>query len=263
MSINLQSSIALRTGRAMPILALGTLEVDNIEQEVERALKLGYPMIDASGNYGTHSSIAEGIAASGLNRSQFYIVTKVKNNEHGYGAMERDLKELRMDYVDLALIQWPPTHGAGVKLWHDLIRAKQDGLIKDIGVSNYNERQIEDLIENTGEVPVVNQIEWSPFAFAQEILDFSQENNIILQAYSPLTQANRLDDEELTEMAADYDKSPTQLLIRWNLQLGVVPFIKATSRYYQEENLDVFDFEITDADMKILCSMCEAYSAIR
>jgi diketogulonate reductase-like aldo/keto reductase len=261
--IDTHSTLPLRTGRKIPILGLGTWELDNPAKAVEQALQLHYPMIDTSGNYGTQPGIAEGITASGVDRSQLYIVTKIENDENAYEAMQQNLQELRMDYVDLALIHWPPSNSSGEKLWHDLIRAQQAGLTKDIGVSNYNERQIEDLIRDSGEVPVVNQIEWSPFAFDQGMLDFARKNRVILQAYSPLTRANRLDDEQLAEMAAEYDKTSTQLLIRWNLQLGVIPVVKATSRKHQEENLDVFDFEISDADMKTLNSMSEAYSAIR
>jgi diketogulonate reductase-like aldo/keto reductase len=247
----------------MPILGLGTWQLRNTAQAVRQALELGYSMIDTSGNYGTQPGIAEGIAASGVDRSELYVVTKVENDEDAYQATLQNLKELRIDYADLVLIHWPPAHSSGEELWHGLLRAQQDGLSKDIGVSNYDERQIEDLIRDSGEVPVVNQVEWSPFAFDGEMLDFCREERIVMQAYSPLTRANRIDDEQLAEIAEKYSKSATQLLIRWNLQLGVVPIIKATSVEHQNENINVFDFEITNEDMQILNSMSEAYSSLR
>jgi diketogulonate reductase-like aldo/keto reductase len=261
--IHRHTTRVLRSGQHMPLLGLGTWELHNPASAIEQGLKLGYTMIDTSGNYGTQPGIAAGIAASGLDRSQLFIVTKIENDEDSYAAMQENLKELNMDHVELALIHWPPEHDSGQKLWQGLIRAQQDGLAKDIGVSNYNERQIEDLIRDSGEVPAVNQIEWSPFAFNQDMLDFADDNHMVIQAYSPLTRANRLDDQQLTEIADSYDKSPTQLLIRWNLQLGVVPIIKASSAKHQAENLMVFDFDISDTDMETLNSMSEAYSALR
>jgi diketogulonate reductase-like aldo/keto reductase len=142
-------------------------------------------------------------------------------------------------------------------------RAKREELVHDIGVSSYSIECIEDLVYLTGEMPAVNQIEWSPFGHSPRMLDFCRENDIIIQAWSPLTRASRLNDDKLGTMAARYGKTPAQLLIRWNLQLGVVPIPKANHVQHQRENLNVFDFEISGSDMVKLNGLNEHFSALR
>lgn len=167
------------------------------------------------------------------------------------------------------LIHRPPPIGAGEELWEGLIRTKKEGLTRDIGVSNYSIELIEKLIEASGEVPAVNQIEWTPFGFSEQMLKYCSENKIIIQAYSPLTRAERLSNETITQLAKKYNKTPAQILIRWNLQLGTVPLPKANQKKHLEENIDVFNFEIkdkpsyfviSDEDIKLLNDLNEGYS---
>lgn len=167
-----------------------------------------------------------------------------------------------LDYADLILIHRPPKEGVGEQLWDGLIKARADGFTKDIGVSNYSIPKLESLAKASGEVPVVNQIEWSPFGHSKEMLKFCNKNDIIIQAYSPLTRAERLDNDALAELAQTYQKSPAQIVLRWCLQLGVVPLPKANSAKHQAENLDVFNFEITEQDMARLNGLNEQYSAL-
>lgn len=261
--MNADSTLNLRSGNKMPVLGLGTWELTNHTADtVSYALRLGYRMIDTSGDYGTQPGIAEGIAGSGKARNEFYLVTKVEEDEDAYQATKKNLSELRLDYADLMLIHRPPKQGAGEDLWRGLQKARDEGLTRDIGVSNYSEEQIEALIEDSGEVPAVNQIEWSPFGHSMGMLEFCNRHNIIIQAYSPLTRSDRLDEPNLVLLASQYDKTPAQLLIRWNLQLGTVPIVKANQKVHQEENLDVFDFEITPGDMDKLHQMNEEYSSL-
>lgn len=161
-----------------------------------------------------------------------------------------------------SLIHRPPQDGVGEILWRGLIRAKENGLTVDIGVSNYPAASIDALVEATGEAPVVNQIEWSPFGYSQDMLRHAEENAIVLQAYSPLTRTTRLDDPTLATIAERYDKTPAQILLRWDIQHGVVPLPKAGSRAHQEENLDVFDIRLAKADMQRLDALNERYSAL-
>jgi 2,5-diketo-D-gluconate reductase A len=160
------------------------------------------------------------------------------------------------------LIHRPPEDGVGVELWEGLVRARKEGLARDIGVSNYSSGQLQDLARATGEVPVVNQIEWSPFGHSPPMFEFCRANGIVIQAYSPLTRAERLDDERLREIASRYERTPAQILIRWNLQLGTVPLPKANRKRHLEENIEVFDFEISDADMSALTGLNEEYSSL-
>jgi 2,5-diketo-D-gluconate reductase A len=142
------------------------------------------------------------------------------------------------------------------------MRARADGLVRDIGVSNYSIDLVEALAEATHEMPTVNQIEWSPFGHSDRVLEHARSNGIIIQAYSPLTRATRLSDNRLGEIAGKYGKSPAQLLIRWNLQRGTVPLPKANQSKHLGENIDVFDFEIAADDMAVLRSLNEEYSAL-
>lgn len=257
------STIKLHTGRRMPVMGLGTWKLKNDTPAIiKRALEVGYKMIDTSGDYGTQPGIRQGLEQSGFGRTDFYLVTKVEENEDAYQATIKNLQELNLDYADLMLIHRPPETGVGEKLWEGLRRARDEGLTKDIGVSNYSVNQIRELAEKSGEMPVVNQIEWSPFGRSQEMVDFCHENGIIIQAYSPLTRGKRLHDERLSEIASNYGKSPAQVLIRWNLQLGTVPLPKANQIKHLEENIEVFDFELTDEDMNMVSGFNEQFSSL-
>lgn len=257
------STIALRSGRRMPVLGLGTWKLTrDTARTIETALDLGFRMIDTSGDYGTQPGIGEGLRRSGARREDFYLVTKVEETDDAYEATKRDLNELGLDAADLMLIHRPPETGAGVKLWEGLMRARDDGLTRDIGVSNYDVGLIEALVDATGEVPVVNQIEWTPFGHGDAMRRYADAHDIVIQAYSPLTRATRLDDGALDQMAEKYGCSPAQLLIRWNLQRGTVPLPKANSRQHLEENIDVFGFEIEPDDLARLDAFNERYSAL-
>jgi diketogulonate reductase-like aldo/keto reductase len=235
---------------------------NNPAEAVRRAIEMGYRMIDTSGDYGTQPAVGQGFRDSGMDRGQVYIVTKVEENEDAYLSTKSDLDELGLDYADLMLIHRPPPHGAGAGLWKGLIRAKREGLTKDIGVSNYSIEQMQELADETGEMPVVNQIEWSPFGHSEEMLDFCEENGIIIQAYSPLTRGKKLGNDTLEDLADKYERSVPQIIIRWNLQLGTVPIIKANSVEHMRENLNVFDFVLNPDDMELLDKLNKEYSSL-
>lgn len=262
-ALGLDPCVPLLTGREMPALGLGTWQLKHHTVEtVARALEAGYRMIDTSGDYHTQRGIGDALRASGVARENVFVVTKIEENDDAYTAMRVNLAELKLDYVDLALIHRPPERGVGEGLWQGLRRAKREGLARDIGVSNYSIEQIEELVYRTGELPVVNQIEWSPFGHSPRMLDFCHDNHIVIQAWSPLTRGERLNDDKLAAMAARYGRTPAQLLIRWNLQLGVVPLPKANHANHQRDNLHVFDFEITQLDMTKLRTLNEHWSAL-
>lgn len=261
--MDITSTLPLSTGRSMPAFGLGTWELtDDTAGAVENALGLGYRMIDTSGDYGTQPGIGQGIRRSGVDREEIFLVTKVEEDEDAYEATVHNLRELGLDYADLMLIHRPPESGVGKELWEGLIRARKDGLTRDIGVSNYSTQQIDALVDATGEAPTVNQIEWTPFGWSAEMLDHCRERGIVIQAYSPLTRAERLDDETLTDIAGEYGKTAAQILIRWNLQLGTVPLPKANRSSHLEENVGVFDFELSETRMKQLTELNEKWSSL-
>lgn len=260
---HLRSTVTLRSGNKMPVLGLGTWQLTrDTAGAIASALELGYAMIDTSGDYGTQPGIAEGIKRFGADRSKFYIVTKVEETDGAYQATCKDLEELQLDHADLMLIHRPPPDGVGEELWRGLMRAKEEGLTRDIGVSNYAMDQIDALAGKTGEMPAVNQIEWSPFGYSREMLDYANRNDMVIQAYSPLTRTKRLTDPMLVKIAEKYGKTAAQILIRWSLQMGTAPLPKANRRDHQEEDIDVFDFEIGDEDMAVLCGLNERYSSL-
>jgi len=256
------STVRLLSGNRMPIIGLGTSELrHHTAESVAQALAAGYLMIDTSANYHTQRGIGDAIRQCKVARNSIYIVTKIEETDDAYDATRLNLAELRLDHADLVLIHNPPERGVGEVLWQGLRRAKRERLTRDIGVSNYSIEQIEELVYRTGELPAVNQIEWSPFGHSPRMLDFCFDNHIVIQGWAPLTRGLRLNDDKLTSMAARYGKTPAQLLIRWSLQLGVVPLPKANHVQHQQENLDVFDFEIRQMDMVKLRTLNEHYSS--
>lgn len=235
---------------------------DGTARTIAEAVQFGYRLIDTSGDYGTQAGVGKGVRMSGLRRSDLYVVSKVEETDFAFEATIRNLNQLGMDYVDLMLIHRPPSAGVGEDLWRGLIRAQRVGFARDIGVSNYSISQIEELIKLTGVTPAVNQVEWTPFGHSQAMLDYTRQNAIILQAYSPLTHAVRLRHPDLLALSRKYSRTPAQILIRWNRQLGVVPIPKARQRRHLKENIDVFDFALADEDMAILNGENEHYSAL-
>lgn len=256
-------TIPMRTGRSMPVIGLGTWQLTrDTAGTVQAALEGGYRMIDTSGDYGTQPGIAEALRRVDVDRREVYLVTKVEEDEDAHQATRDRLGELGVDDVDLVLIHRPPAEGVGVELWRGLQRARDDGLTIDIGVSNYSIDEIEALADASGEMPAVNQIEWTPFGWSRPMLDYCEENGVVIQAYSPLTRGGRLDDRVLNEVARGYGRTPAQVLLRWNLQLGTVPLPKANDHGHLRENLQIFDFELDGDAMHRLEEQNEDYSAL-
>jgi 2,5-diketo-D-gluconate reductase A len=261
--VDINSRYPLRTGGSMPVMGLGTWQLTNdTAGSIARALESGYQMVDTSGDYGTQPGVGSAIRQADVARDEVYLVTKVEEYEDALQASGRNVEELGLDQVDLMLIHRPPATGAGVDLWKGLIAARDDGLTADIGVSNYSIPQIQELTDATGELPVVNQIEWSPFGWSEEMKDFCDEKEIVIQAYSPLTREHRLDDDVVERIADEHDATPAQVLLRWGLQHGVAPLPKANETNHQEENLGAFDFEIDASSMSELDDLNEHYSSL-
>jgi 2,5-diketo-D-gluconate reductase A len=261
--MEINATVQLHTGRVMPAIGLGTWGIQGSKrQAVEEALACGYRMIDTSQDYGSQPSIGELVSRGAIPRESLYLVSKVEETDDAYEATLRALKELRTDYLDLMLIHRPPRTGAGVELWRGLIRAQKEGKVRDIGVSNYSEQQIQTIGGATGVVPVVNQIEWSPFGWSQQMYDFCKANDIIIQAYSPLTHGQRINDGVVMQIADRHNKTPAQVMIRWALQHGLVPIPKAESDQHIKENISVFDFTLNSEDMAALDSLNENFSAL-
>lgn len=261
--MQVDSTLELLSGRRMPVLGLGTWQLhEDTAVTIAHALALGYRLLDTSGDYGTQPGIREGLRRSHIDREAIFVVTKVEETDDAYAATIANLDELGLEYADLVLIHRPPRLGPGEALWEGLLRAREDELTRDIGVSNYSVAQLEALTDACGETPVVNQIEWSPFGCDERMLDYCRERGVVLQAYSPLTRTERLQEGALDRIARAHDKTPAQVLLRWNLQLGIVPLPKANQRSHLEENIALFDFALRPEDMAELGALNEHYSAL-
>jgi diketogulonate reductase-like aldo/keto reductase len=256
--------VTLASGTEMPALGLGTWQLTGraARDGVEHALEIGYRLIDTSGDYGNQPRIRDAVRSSGMEREEVFLVSKVEEDEDAYASARDKVEELGVERLDLCLIHRPPPTGAGEPLWEGLIAAKRDGLAREIGVSNYSSGQIDRLVEATGERPVVNQIEWSPFGYSEEVADHARRSGIVIQAYSPLTRGKRLGDEALNEIGARHGKSAAQVLLRWNVQRGTAPVPKAASREHREENADVFDFELDGDELARLDGLNEHWSSL-
>jgi diketogulonate reductase-like aldo/keto reductase len=256
-------SVTLASGTVMPALGLGTwMLTRDTEAAVEHALRIGYRMIDTSGDYGTQPAIGRALRDSPIGRDEVFLVTKVEEDEDAYAAARSNLDELGVERVDLLLIHRPPPVGAGESLWEGLIEARRDGLAREIGVSNYTSEQIDRLTGVSGECPAVNQVEWSPFGHSAELLEHAKRSGIVIQAYSPLTRGRRLDDRTLAEIAEARGRTPAQVMLRWSVQVGAVPLPKAARPEHREENLGALDFELDRSAMEILSGLNERYSSL-
>jgi diketogulonate reductase-like aldo/keto reductase len=260
--IDINTTITLNNGVQMPVLGLGTWQITGkkAEEVIQSALGIGYRHIDTAAAYHNESDIGKALKVSGVPREDIFITTKLWNSDHGYrktiAAFEKSLQNLGLDYVDLYLIHWP-VGNSYIETWTAMEELLASGKCRAIGVSNFTIRHLETLMKQSSTVPAVNQVEFSPYLYQKALLDYCNSKGIQLEAYSPLTRGNKLDNPALSSIAAKYGKSPAQVLIRWSLQSGLVVIPKASSLKHLKENAAVFDFELSKEDMKTLNSFDE------
>ena len=247
----------LNDGRTIPAAGLGTwpLDDDAAEEAVAGALGLGYRLVDTALNYGNETGTGRGIARSGVPREDVFVTTKVPGRHHGYdktlASFEESRRNLGLDYVDLYLIHWPlPRVGLYVDTWRALIRLREDGLVRSIGVSNFTAEHLTRLEEETGVLPAVNQIEMHPRLPQEELRAVHAAKGILTESWSPLGRGrDLLDDPDLAAVARAHGVTPGQAVLRWHTQLGAVPIPKSADPGRQRENLDLFGFELTPQEL--------------
>ncbi len=257
--IKIDTRVKLNNGVEMPIFGLGTYQAraGEAREAVLQALKLGYRLIDTASMYGNEEDIGEALKQSRLPREEVFITTKLWNSDHGYektlAAFEDSRKKLSLDYVDLYLIHWP-AEGLRGETWKAMEKLLEEGKCRAVGVSNYMTWHLEELLRHSSTIPAVNQVEFHPYLYLKDLLDFCQSHDIQLESYSPLTKGVKLDDPKLADLASKYSKTPAQILIRWVLQHGVIVIPKSSHKERIEENAHVFDFSISPEDMNALDS---------
>ena len=244
-------------GSAMPQLGFGVFQIppEDTTAAVAHALRTGYRSVDTAAAYRNERGVGEAIRDSGLERDAVFVTTKLWNNSHGRDAaqeaFEKSLGRLGLDQVDLYLIHWPvPGQDLYVETWEALIGLRDQGRARAIGVSNFEIEHLERIIEATGVVPAVNQVELHPHFQQPELRRFHAEHEIATEAWSPLAQGAVLEDEAVTRLASEHGKTPAQVVLRWHLQLGNVVIPKSATPERIEENFDVFDFELDDDAMR-------------
>ena len=252
----------LSNGVKMPSVGLGTYKSGNEDETVKAvkcAIETGYRLIDTAYFYGTEKGVGEGIKASGIDRSEIFLVTKLWNDDHGYEktmkAFEKSLENLGVDYIDLYLIHWPNKLNA--ETWRAFEELYNQGKVKAIGVCNFKIGHLEELKKTAKIMPMVNQIEMHPLSSKDDMLDYCRKNSIEVMAWSPIVRGKLFTNELMESLTAKYKKTIAEIIIRWHVQRGVIPIPKSSNEGRIKENFDVFDFSLSEEDMKAIDSLNE------
>jgi diketogulonate reductase-like aldo/keto reductase len=245
--------LQLNSGNMIPAIGFGTWKLEG--SEVKTALQHGYRLIDTAKIYNNEHTVGRAISDSGVSRGDIFLTTKLWPSDFVVAAeaFDESKQRLGMDYVDLYLIHWP--NGPERNLaWQALGQLKKDGKVRSIGVSNYSAEQLRELLKKTNDVPAVNQIEFHPFIYHRQksIIDFCRTHAIVVEAYSPLSQGEGMDNPTIVSIAAAHGKSSAQIMLRWAIQHGTVPIPRSSNSDRMKSNLEVFDFELTTDDMAAL-----------
>ena len=263
---NATEFLTLSNGVKIPSIGFGTWQTPEGEaaaEAVRTAIEAGYRHIDTAQAYGNEKSVGDGIKRSGINRCDLFVTTKLTNDNHTYeitkSSFEQSLKDLGLDYVDLFLIHWPRPmkfrdnwQKANAETWKAMEELYEEGKIRAIGVSNFMPLHLSALFDTAKIAPMVNQIRLCPGCTQDEVVRYSREKGMILEAYSPLGTGRIFDADDIRFLSSKYGKSIAQISIRWSLQMGFLPLPKSVNEERIRSNIDVFDFELSDEDMEFL-----------
>ena len=257
-----QSTITFHDGHSIPQVGLGVWQTpqDIAAPTVGKALEAGYRHIDTASGYDNEEGVGDGVRASGLDRKDIFVTTKLRNTDQGYDntmrAFDGSLTKLGMDYVDLYLIHWPSPHrGLYRETWKAFVKIREEGRARSIGVSNFYPDHLEHIISDTGVVPVINQIELHPDFQQRAAQDAHKKLNIVTESWSPLGQGKFISNGIIGGIAKKHGKTPAQVIIRWHIDTGLVVIPKSVTPSRIEENFDVFDFQLDAEDMAAIAKL--------
>lgn len=256
-------SYELNDGNSLPVVGFGTVSLRGDEgvAAMRAALESGYRLLDTAVNYGNEEAVGQAVRASGVAREDVRITTKIPGRHHEYSlaakSVEESLRRLGSDYIDLCLIHWPnPSVGKYVEAWRALVDARERGLVRSIGVSNFTEQHLRAVIDDSGVTPAVNQIELHPYFPQAAMRRVNDGLGIRTQSWSPLGKNSApFAERPVAEAAAAHGATPAQVILRWQLQLGALPIPKSADPQRQQENLDLFGFELTDAEVAAISGL--------
>jgi len=251
--MNIASSRTLNNGVKIPLLGFGTnvLSGSSGIQAIQAALDAGYRLIDTAQSYGNEEEVGQAVAESSVPREDIFITTKITDDNQGYQAtvksLDVSLQKLRSDYVDLLLIHWPniTNFDRSLTTWKALIALQEEGKAKSIGVSNYTPELIQRTIDSSGVIPMVNQVEFHPFLFQKEFMQYCLDNRIQLESYCPIARAEHADHPLLQQLSKKYGESPVQVILRWHLELDLIPIPRSSNPDHIKANTEIFNFSLT------------------
>jgi diketogulonate reductase-like aldo/keto reductase len=256
---------SLRDGNEIPLLGLGVWQVRagaETEDSVRWALELGYRHIDTAQAYGNEESVGKALRDSGVPRAEVFVATKFYPGSRDPEAeAEKSLRRLGLEQVDLYLIHWP--QGGPTWAWPGMERARERGLARSIGVSNFDTDELDAVLAQARVPPVADQVQFSPFKYRRELLAACEQRDVVLEAYSPLTTGRSLGDARLVEIAERNGRTPAQVMLRWAVQRGIPVIPKSTKRERIAENAQIFDFTLSDDDMRALDALDETGGTAR
>lgn len=253
----------LNDGHQLPALGFGTYKLNGEDgiNSIVSALESGYRLLDTALNYENEREVGEAIRRSGIPRDEIFVTTKLPGRHHGFDEALQSFEESRanlgLDYVDLYLIHWPlPRIDKYVDTFRAMLKLREDGLVRSVGVSNFTEDYLNRVISETGVTPAVNQIELHPRFPQGHLREFHARHDIVTESWSPLARGNDVREEPVVAaIAAEHGVTPTQVVLRWHVQLGAVPIPKSSSPERQRENFDVFGFELSHAEIASISSL--------
>ncbi|MFC0273392.1 aldo/keto reductase [Metabacillus herbersteinensis] len=258
---NIQDTTTLNNGVKMPWLGFGVFKVEDgqvVVDAVKSAIKNGYRSIDTAAFYDNEQGVGQGIKESGVPREELFITSKVWNADQGYEstlqAFETSLKKLGLDYLDLYLVHWP-VKDKYKETWRALEKVYKEGKVRSIGVSNFNIHHLEDLLKDSEVKPVINQVEYHPHLTQVELREFCEKQEIQLEAWSPLKKGILLSEPAIVEIANKHQKTPSQVILRWDLQNKVVTIPKSIKEHRIIENANLFDFSLLEEEMEKINSL--------